>query len=153
MKYKWQKGLYLPVGTSQSPPTERQWKVSDIGQQFLMEYLNSKAGVDTSLNNLVSLIVNKQNIEVSGGLNGGETMNDANSKQGIVRVKKLKCDEYDDFQYGMKNSTLSINSFMRDVILKSKCHPAYDKNLEERVLIMKIQNGKAHYTKKRCKVI
>ena len=61
-KYKWQKGLYPPVGTSETPPTESQWKVSEAGKQFMMENPNGKTGVDTALNNLVSLLVDKQNI-------------------------------------------------------------------------------------------
>ena len=148
-EYKWQKGLHPPVGPSQSPPSERQWKLTDAGQQFMRDNPNGKAGVDTALTNLVSLIVNKENVDVSGGLNG----DGKNTRQGIVRVKNSDTIHYDDFEYGLSHSNLSVESSMWDVISKSKCHPIYDKVEQERVFMVDMQNDKAVFTKERCKEI
>ena len=88
-EFKWQKGLHSPVGSSQSPPTERQWKVTDAGQQFLLDNPNGKGGVDTALNNMINLLVNKDNVVDDGGLKSG-----CNERHGFVRVKNSETNKY-----------------------------------------------------------
>ena len=102
--YKWEKVMYPPIGSADTPPTERQWKVTDAGQQFLRDNPNAKAGVDTALNNLVSMIVNPDNVIANDA-----TKNNEKAMHGFVRIKNSESDEYDDFDYGLDTSDISVD--------------------------------------------
>ena len=43
-----------------------------------------------------------------------------------------------------------MNSTLWDVLKKSKCHPKYDKNIEERVFGIQMKGGEVFYKKDRC---
>ena len=146
-EYSWESGLYPPLGSNKSPPTERQWKGSEVGKEYLLANPGMNAGTDGVLNNLVDILGKTKKSSTITSIE--TTVKD----KGFVRITNKVTDASEDLYYGVNDCDLTLTSSLWEVLSKLKCRPVYDKTLEERIFGIKVQNTEVIYTKDRAHTI